>query len=459
MAATRLIAMHANKGMTIARSIGDRTDYAMNPEKTEQGQLITAYACDPMTCAEEFLLQKRLYEQVTGRTQKSDVIAYQIRQSFKPGEITPEEANRLGYEVAMRFTKGKYSFIVATHTDRAHIHNHIIYNSTAIDGSRKFDNFLFSGLALQKVSDLVCLENGYSVITPARPGERKRRTTYPDRESIRDKIRSDISKALTMKPDNLASLLALLRQMGYEVKEGKDPSLKGAGQKRFIRLSSLGNGYTADDLTTAVVSSEPGSKPRELSLLIDVQRKLQEKGPGYANWASVYNLKQMAKTLLFLRENNISSMEELNSLVESRTKERDNLLTRIKKAEDELAEIAELKKHIVDYSKTRRTYEAYRKAGYSKKFYEANRQEITLHQAAKKAFDKLGKKKLPTVKELSERYDEVLTQKKKDYAAYRKLRGESQDYLIAQRNISSLYEAEEKEKRSERNALGTRIRE
>ena len=126
MAATRLIALHANKGRTVAQSLGDRTDYAKNPEKTEKGELVTAYGCDTMTVDEEFLLQKRLYFQQTGKTQKSDVIAYQIRQSFKPGEITPEEANRLGHELAMRFTKGKFSFIVATHTDRAHIHNHIL---------------------------------------------------------------------------------------------------------------------------------------------------------------------------------------------------------------------------------------------------------------------------------------------------------------------------------------------
>ena len=159
MAATRLIALHARKGQRISSSLNDRTDYAKNPEKTEKGELVTAYCCDPMTADEEFMLQKRLYAQKTGRARNSDVIAYQIRQSFKPGEITPEDANKLGQELALRFTKGKYSFIVATHTDRAHIHNHIVFNSTAMDGSRKFRNFYFSGLALQKISDLVCMEH------------------------------------------------------------------------------------------------------------------------------------------------------------------------------------------------------------------------------------------------------------------------------------------------------------
>ena len=162
MAATRLIALHINKGKTIAQCLRDRTDYAQNPEKTEKGELVTGYECDPMTADEEFLLAKRQYLHITGRRQQSDVIAYQIRQSFKPGEIIPEEANQVGYELGMRFTKGKHAFLVATHTDRAHIHNHIVFNSTSLDCKRKFRDFHNSGLALQKVSDIICMEHGPS---------------------------------------------------------------------------------------------------------------------------------------------------------------------------------------------------------------------------------------------------------------------------------------------------------
>lgn len=164
MAATRLIALHINKGKTIAQCLRDRTDYAQNPEKTEKGELVSGYECDPMTADEEFLLAKRQYLHITGRRQQNDVIAYQIRQSFKPGEITPEEANRVGYELGMRFTKGKHAFLVATHTDRAHIHNHIVFNSTSLDCKRKFRDFHNSGLALQKVSDIICMEHGLSII-------------------------------------------------------------------------------------------------------------------------------------------------------------------------------------------------------------------------------------------------------------------------------------------------------
>ena len=458
MAATRLIALHANKGRTVAQSLGDRTDYAKNPEKTEKGELVTAYGCDPMTVDEEFLLQKRLYFQVTGKTQKRDVIAYQIRQSFKPGEITPEEANRLGHELAMRFTKGKYSFIVATHTDRAHIHNHIVFNSTAMDGSRKFKDFWFSGLALQKLSDLICLENGLSVITPAPYSQREKRTTYPKRENLRAVICSDIDAAMQKAPGTFEEFLKAMEQMGYEVKRGKNTAIKGRNQKRFIRLSSLGDGYSESDIRAFLSGerkheSKPASmgKPQKsVSLLIDIQSKMQEKGASYARWATVSNLKQMSKTLLFLRDHKIDSIEQLHYLAAEKTAKRDGLLASIQSSEKRLVEIAALKKHIINYSKTRSTYEAYRKAGYSKKYFEAHREEITLHKAAKQAFNDLGVKKIPKVKELSAEYAEILSGKKAAYTEYRKVKDEAQELLIAERNVASLYEAEKKEDQEHR---------
>lgn len=142
-ATTRLITHHISKGETIAQSLKDRFDYGQNPEKTQGGELISAYECDHRTADAEFLLAKAKYKAVTGREQKrdADVLCYQIRQSFRPGEITPEEANRVGYETAMRWTKGKHAFFVATHTDRQHIHNHIYYNSTTLDYTGKFRDF------------------------------------------------------------------------------------------------------------------------------------------------------------------------------------------------------------------------------------------------------------------------------------------------------------------------------
>lgn len=454
MAATRLIPLHVNKGKTIAQSLGDRTDYAKNPEKTEKGELVTGYQCDPMTVDEEFMLSKRQYEQITGRRQKHEVIAYQIRQSFKPGEITPEEANRLGHELALRFTKGKYAFIVATHTDRAHVHNHIVFNSTSIDATRKFKNFWLSSFALQRVSDLICLENGLSVIAPKPYKERTKRTEYPRRVKNRDVLCEDIDLILQKKPESFDAFLQELQQLNYEIKYGKHISVRGKNQTRFIRLSSLEDGYTEADLRAHFLGQrehKPAAKQRSrtnarpFNLVIDIQSKLQSKGVGYQRWASVYNLKQMSKTLLFLHDHKIESMEQLDQMVMQQVAKRDALLTSIQQSEKRLAEIGTLKKHIINYSKTRSTYEEYRKAGYSKKFLEAHREEITLHKAAKAAFDELGVKKIPKVKELSIEYAEVLTAKKQAYAEYHQVKNEAQELLIAQRNIASLYDAERKE--------------
>ena len=450
MAAVRLIALHASKGRSVAKCLGDRTDYAKNPEKTQKGELVTAYGCDPITVDEEFMLQKRLYLQITGKAPRHDVIAYQIRQSFKPGEITPEEANRLGHELAMRFTKGKYSFIVATHTDRAHVHSHIIFNSTSKDGTRKFKNFWYSGIALQHLSDLICLENGLSVITPAPYSEREKRTTFPKRENIRTGICRDIDRILKEKPKDFTSFLKSMEAAGYEIKAGKHTAVKGKNQKTFIRLDSLNEGYQEEDIREILSGTAQRSTKksgyhqprRSMNLLIDIQRKMQEKGAGYARWATVYNQKQMSKTLLFLRDHKIDSLDHLHSAASEAAGKRDSLLASIQASEKRLAEIAALKKHIINYSKTRSIYEAYRKAGYSKKFFEAHREELIIHKAAKQAFDELGVRKIPKVKELSAEYAEILSGKKAAYAEYRKVRDEAQELAIAERNIASLYEAE-----------------
>ena len=452
LAATRLIALHKNKGKSVAACLKSRTDYAQNPDKTQQGELVSSYECSPLTVDEEFMLSKRQYELVTGRRQKSDVIAYQIRQSFKPGEITAEEANKVGYELAMRFTKGKYAFIVATHTDREHIHNHIIYNSTALDSTRKFRDFLLSGLAVQRLSDLICLEHQLSVIEIKPYRERQKRTLYPPRESNRDKLCAVIDNILlNERPANFEGFLQKLEQQGYEIKRGKYTSVKGTRQKRFIRFRTLGAGYSEDEIK-AVIAGESEHRPYQkqppkeqpFHLLVDIQAKLSEgKSEDYAWWAKRYNLKEMSKTLIFLQENKIGSIEEMQERVDAATAHYHELGDSIKDSENRLAEIAVLKAHIINYAKTRPVYDAYRKTGYSKHFLEGHRAEITLHKAAKAAFDEANLKKLPKVKELDTEYSKLLTEKKALYPDYRKAKEEMQELLRAKRNVE-LFFAEEK---------------
>ena len=447
LAATRLIALHQNKGKSVAACLKSRTDYAQNPEKTDGGELVSSYGCSPLTVDEEFLLCKRQYEQFTGRSQKNNVIAYQIRQSFKPGEITPEEANKVGYELAMRFTKGKHAFIVATHTDRQHIHNHILYNSTSMDGSRKFRDFWLSGLAVQRLSDVICLEHKLSVIETRPYRERQKRILYPPRESNRDRLCAVIDNILREKPLDFETFLQKLEQEGYEVKRGKHTSVKGKRQKRFIRFRTLGAGYSEEEIR-AVLEGKAEHRPRQraaasakedgFQLLIDLAAK-QGRGNGYRHWAKKFNLKEMSKTLIFLQENKIASLDELNGKAESATKHFHELQETIRAADSRLAEISELRTQIIHYAKTREVYVAYRKAGYSKKFRTEHEADILLHQAAKEFFDKLGLKKLPKVNDLNAEYAELLKRKKAAYPEYRKAREEMQQLLRAQKNIERFF--------------------
>lgn len=205
MATTRIIPMHRNKGKSIAQCLRARTDYVKNPEKTNGGELISAFACDPRTVDAEFLLSKKEYQARTGRAQKRDVIAYQIRQSFRPGEVSPEEANKIGYEFASRFLKGNHAFIVATHVDKAHIHNHIVWNSTDLDCTHKFRNFWGSTRAVQRLSDTLCVEHGLSIIEQPKGkgmhyGEWLGTKKQP---SHRDQLREAIDQALAQKPKDL----------------------------------------------------------------------------------------------------------------------------------------------------------------------------------------------------------------------------------------------------------------
>ena len=376
---------------------------------------------------------------------QADVIAYQIRQSFKLGEITPEEANRLGYETAMRWTKGKHAFVVATHTDKAHIHNHIIYNSTTLDGLHKYRDFLRSGLALQRVSDTVCIEAGLSVITP-RPQRLREKQTY-NQDTFRNEIRRAIDDAMRKEPQDFEAFLRLLREAGYEVKTGKYTAAKGTGQQRFIRFRSLGAGYTDEEIR-AVIAGKAVHRPKQksiqvhqvvrFSLIFDLQQKLAEKGPAYERWASVFNLKQMANVMLFLNENHIDSIEALVTQAEDLHQRTDALQAQLRQCDDRLSEIKALKTNIINYSKTRDTYVAYRKAGYSKKFLKAHREDILIHKAAKQAFEEL--EHIPRVKELNAEYAQIQAKRSELRSELQAARKKSREYELAKENIRMFFE-------------------
>ena len=450
MAATRMIAMHHLKGKTIKQCLKDRIEYSLNPVKTENGEYVSFYECTPEAVIEEFALSKRQYEHITGRSQQRGVIAYMIRQSFKPGEVNAKEANNIGYELAMRFTKGKHMFFVATHTDREHIHNHIVFNSTTLECTRKFKNFFLSGRAIQKLSDLICIENSLSVIEPKPYSERIKENRYKDSVSRRDLVRKDIDLAMLQQPKNFEMLLKLLSEKGYEIRYGKHIALKKKNDKRFVRLDSLGTGYTQEDLINSFVKETKIRKKRKgyqkrLSLLIDIQEKIREgKGGGYTHWAKVFNVKQMAQTILYLQENEFESFEQLDVATNEMIKRFHEVSAELKYLEQQLGDSKELKKQIINYSKTRDTYVEYRKAGYSKKFLEAHREDIQIHKAAKESFDKLGVSKIPRVKKLNLQMSETYDKRKNMIDEYYQLKEEMRKMMVVRENVKIILSSQEK---------------
>lgn len=460
MATTRIIPLHIHKNRTLAECITRRTDYAKNPDKTDGGQFVSAYECSPECVDADFMLSKLRYNEITGLKHKNNVIAYQVRQSFKPGQVSAEEANQIGYEFAMRFTKGRHAFIVATHTDKAHIHNHIIWNSTTLDCTHKFRDFKRSGKAVMELSDLICVEHGLPIIEIPK----NKRVSYDKWlganhvETKRDRLCAAIEEALRSHPKSIEELLELLQEAGYETKVGKDIAARYKGDKRFLRFSTFGEGYGKDELL-AVLLGEKQLKPKrkqytrsqKVSLLIDIQEKLDAgKGVGYQRWASVFNAKELAKTINFLQAHGFSSYDELCQIADSAVDHFNELSDSIRDAETRMADITVLKEQIINYAKTREVFAQYKASHYSKKFLAAHEQEIKMHRSAKQTFNELGITKLPSVKSLQAEYSELTQTKKQTFGEYLKARDDMREYLTVRHNVERILQTDqEQQKRAE----------
>ncbi len=441
--------MHQNKGKTILKCLAERTDYAMNSEKTANGELISSFECAPQTAASEFAFSKRIYFQKTGRESEHDIIAYQFRQSFKPGEVTAEEANRIGYEFAERFLKGRHAFIVCTHINRHHIHNHVIWNSTNLDCTRKFRNFWYSTNAVRKLSDIICIEHGLSVIEkPGRKGlSYDKWLGNKAKPSNREIVRIAIDEIIDQKPKDMEEFIRMLEDKGFKIKRGKHLTLTHTDFKKSIRMDSLGDGYTEEDIREIIAGTKHIVQrryrdilaPEKNSLLIDIEAKLSEgKGGGYERWAKVHNLKQMAQTINYLREHGLLDLNELQKRTSDITAKYHELSDKIKFAEARIKEIAELKTQIINFAKTREVYAAYRKSGYSKDFLAGHETEILLHKAAKKSFDELNIQKLPTIKSLNDEFSGLVAEKKNLYNEYTSVRDEMRELQIHKSNVENI---------------------
>ena len=433
----------------------DRFIYGLNPEKLGA---ISSYLCDPNTAPAEFLLVKSQYLAETGRAVSRGALFFQIRQAFLPGEVTAEEANRIGYETAMRWTKGKYQFFVCTHIDKEHIHNHIYYNSTAYDRSRKFRNFIGSSFALRRLSDRVCLEHDLSVIVNPKLHSKGRYLHYGQwlgenqKLSQKEQIRFAIDTALTERPVDFADFLRRMETAGIQVKRGRGGviSFLVPEQQRAARFraSTLGDGYGPEDVQAVIDGKAPtrtapvrkAPAPRRVNLLIDIQERMRQgKGPAYERWAKVYNLKQMAAALQYLKEQQLYEYDNLAVKTDAATERFHTLAGDIQQTEAELSRVSDLMAAVVQYAKTRPAFDGYKAAKYSRKYLAEHEAELADYRAAKATMaELLGGEKLPKMDVLKEKRRQLAARKKALYLEYRKAQQDMRELVAVKGSVDHL---------------------
>ena len=419
---------------------------------------MSSYLCDPETAHAEFMLVKGQYQAETGRTAEQGALCYQIRQAFPQGEVTPKEANRIGYETAMRWTKGKYQFFVCTHTDKGHIHNHIYYNSTAYDRSRKFRNFIGSSFALRRLSDRVCLEHALSVVERPKLHSKGRFLHYGQWQgevrppSQKEQIRCAIDTALSKRPADFADFLRRMEAVGFQVVHGRGGviSFRAPGHDRAARLraSTLGAGYGREDIQAVIDGKAPtrtapvrrAPTPRRVNLLIDIQERMRQgKGPAYERWAKVYNLKQMAAALQYLKEHQLFEYDDLAAKTDAATERFHTLAGDIQHTEAELSRVSDLMAAVVQYAKTRPAFDGYKAAKYSRKYLAEHEAELADYRAAKATMaELLGGEKLPKMDVLKEKRRQLAARKKALYLEYRKAQQDMRELVAVKGSVDHL---------------------
>ena len=477
MATTWIKPIHKAKGRTVAATLAGSIGYADNSAKTNGYEFVKSFGCDYYTAANEFALAKQLYEQQTGRGGRiGDILAYHVRQSFKPGEITPETALEVGYALMEKFTHNRHQFVVAVHTDKEHIHCHCIFSAVNMDCTGKFRNPIRSMKIVRQISDFLCAERGLSIVENPNPSRgsyrdwQDKKEPQTNKNKLQNSIDSNLSAGMVFE-----QFIAAMYSAGCEVKRGKYLSFKVPGAERFIRVKSLGEDYTEEALRERCVGKRTVAprkqfdndserkiaayaaavnKPYRPTLLIDIQSKIQQAhSPGFEHYAKIYNLKEMARTLIFLKERGIGTYDELSEKTRAVTNDYNGNQDRINEITSRQKEIAELQKNIGTYGKTKEKYSHYKKLQKYEQtsweklrkaehpavtYYEAEYTDIALHEAAKKYFDEhgfKGNKKLPSINSLKEEYAKLEAEKRKLYSGHKTNREDMIALKTAKQNV------------------------
>ena len=447
--------MAVTKIKPVKSTLSKALDYIENPDKTDGKMLISSFGCSYETADIEFgyTLSQAL--------DKGNNLAFHLIQSFAPGEVDYEKAHEIGKQLADAVTKGQHEYVVTTHIDKGHIHNHIIFCAVNFVDHRKYNSNKRSYYGIRNMSDKLCRENGLSVVVPGKGSKGKSYAEYQAEKtgtSWKGKLKIAID-ALIPQVSSFEELLQRLQVAGYEIKPGKYVSCRAPGQERFTRLKTLGADYTEEAIRERIAGrrTKAAKAPREqrgVSLLIDIENSIKAaQSKGYEQWAKIHNLKQAAKTMNFLTEHKIEQYADLVSRIEEMSAESGQAADALKNAEKRLADMAVLIKNVSTYQKTKPVYDAYRKARNREKYRAGQEQAIILHEAAARSLKAAGIAKLPNLAALQSEYEALQAQKEALYADYGKLKKKVREYDIIKQNIDSILQADrqpEREKGTER---------
>ena len=447
--------MAVTKIKPVKSTLSKALDYIENPDKTDGKMLISSFGCSYETADIEFgyTLSQAL--------DKGNNLAFHLIQSFAPGEVDYEKAHEIGKQLADAVTKGQHEYVVTTHIDKGHIHNHIIFCAVNFVDHHKYNSNKRSYYGIRNMSDKLCRENGLSVVVPGKGSKGKSYAEYQAEKtgtSWKGKLKIAVD-ALIPQVSSFEELLQRLQAAGYEIKPGKYVSCRAPGQERFTRLKTLGADYTEEAIRERIAGrrAKAAKAPREqrgVSLLIDIENSIKAaQSKGYEQWAKIHNLKQAAKTMNFLTEHKIEQYADLVSRIEEMAAESGQAADALKDAEKRLADMAVLIKNVSTYQKTKPVYDAYRKARNREKYRAGQEQAIILHEAAARSLKAAGIAKLPNLAALQSEYEALQAQKEALYADYGKLKKKVREYDIIKQNIDSILQAEkqpEREKETER---------
>lgn len=432
--------MAVTKIKPVKSTLKKALDYIQNPDKTDGKVLVSSFGCSPETADIEFGFT------LSQAIQKGNNFAFHLIQSFEPGEVDYEKAHEIGKQLAGAVTKGRHEYVVTTHIDRGHVHNHILFCAASFVDHRKYVSNKRSYYGIRNMSDKLCRDNGLSVVVPQRGGKGKSYGEYLAEKtgtSWKGRLKTAVD-ALIPQVDSFEELLARLQAAGYEIKPGKYISCRAPGQERFTRLKMLGADYTEEAIKERIAgrrarTAKAPQERRGVSLLVDIENSIKaQQSRGYEQWAKIHNLKQAAKTLNFLTEHGIEQYGELSARIAEVQEAREQASDALKGAEQRLADIAVLIKNVSTFQKTKAAYDAYRKARDKGKYRAAHEGEILLHEAAAKALKGAGLKKLPNLAALQAEYAQLAEKKEALRADYAKLKKQAGEYDVVKQNIDRI---------------------